>query len=69
MKKIEMTRRQLLQASSALGFSVAIPLILGLAGCNSNQVLESLRKAGGKSLHPLLGEASRPELLPWRVAA
>src|SRR5260370_36192728 len=35
MKKIEMKRRQLLQASSALGFSVAIPSILGLAGCNS----------------------------------
>src|SRR5260370_14944527 len=35
MKKIEMTRRQLLQASSALGFSIAIPSILELAGCNS----------------------------------
>jgi hypothetical protein len=35
MKKMEITRRQLLQASSALGFSVAVPSILGLAGCNS----------------------------------
>jgi len=35
MKKMEMTRRQLLQASSALGFSVAFPSILGLVGCNS----------------------------------
>src|SRR5882757_4163896 len=35
MKKIEMTRRQLLQASSALGFSVAIASILKIAGCNS----------------------------------
>jgi len=48
MKKIEMTRRQLLQASSALGFSVAIPSILGLAGCNSKSgpriTAESWRK-------------------------
>src|SRR5712672_3711884 len=32
MKKIEMTRRQLLRASAALGFATAVPLSLG--GCN-----------------------------------
>src|SRR5258706_7606200 len=35
MKRIKMTRRQLIEGSSALGFSAAFPSILGLAGCNS----------------------------------
>jgi len=36
MKKIEITRRQLLQVSAALGLTAAVPSsILGLAGCNS----------------------------------
>jgi hypothetical protein len=36
MKKIDITRRQLLQASTALGFTAAVPFsIAGLAGCNS----------------------------------
>jgi hypothetical protein len=36
MKKVDITRRQLLQASAALGFTAAVPLsIAGLAGCNS----------------------------------
>lgn len=34
MKKLHMTRRQLLQASAALGFSAAVPF--SVAGCNSN---------------------------------
>ena len=35
MKKIEITRRKLLQASAALGFTAAVPFsIAGLAGCN-----------------------------------
>ncbi len=35
MKRMKMTRRQLIEASSALGFSAAFPSILALAGCNS----------------------------------
>ena len=35
MKRIKMTRRQLIEASSALGFSAAFSSIFGLAGCNS----------------------------------
>jgi hypothetical protein len=36
MKKADITRRQLLQASAALGFTAVVPFsIAGLAGCNS----------------------------------
>jgi hypothetical protein len=36
MKKVDLTRRQLLQASAALGFTAAVPFsIAGLAGCGS----------------------------------
>jgi hypothetical protein len=36
MKKVDFTRRQLLQASAALGFTAAVPFsIAGLAGCSS----------------------------------
>jgi hypothetical protein len=37
MKKVDITRRQLLQASAALGFTAAVPFsIVGLAGCSSS---------------------------------
>lgn len=36
MKKMEMTRRKLFQASAALGLASAVPIsVVGLAGCNS----------------------------------
>jgi len=50
MEKIDFTRRHLLQASAALGFTVAVPFsIAGLAGCSSKST-SPIRVTGWREL-------------------